>query len=817
MKRLIHLIFLLLTVSFTTHLRAQLPEDFPSITTELSGETGDGPVFLAVATEVEGVGYYLILLENDGTILNYKELADDYAYDFKMQPNGQLSYAKFLSHHSYTGGGNVIHRIMDRDLNQVDSIQLQNGYIAEAHDFQALPNGHFLAFGYYLTKVDMSEIIDGAHPAAFVSGGIVQEFDSDKNLVWQWRSWDHYDFEDYNYNVNRSKGEYVSAFHLNTIGLDYDGHLLLASPSWTMKINRQTGETIWNLGGDDNEFSFVGIDSVDAVGHLTGHAFYRLENGNYLIYDNGGRRNPNPSSEVHEYSLDQENKVATHVWTYARTEDEIAGWHRGNAYRLPNGNTIIGWGGADGDPIPTATEVDENGNVVFEAFFDNPEVESYRAFRFDLDVNTPYASDWHEIITPGGDYDFIQGDTLDTGIAVHVDDRTGDGYNTLEISRYNHAPMYPVFPGRAPMVYAKRIMMETTGISSISGQIIFNVDAFNIYNPEDIVIYRRDFEGNGLFIPLATSYNHVTGEISADFDAAGEFIIAWPELAEVALPAKPVYPIMGEKVNQELPITMEWAPDGFFEEFNLQIATDEDFTTVVLDETVEYASVFDFSTATDNTNYYWRVKTLNGAGESVWSDTAYFTTSAPMIEVRSPNGAEEWQVGLDYWIKWNDNLEEDVIVELYKNGVFDQVIDTVESKGAFEWSLPLDLATGTDYSIQISSLVDESILDVSDAYFTIMDTTGTFIDSPEFSDRNFDIYPNPSEGKVHVSYRLDTPSQVSVRLFDLTGRLTRVLYEGFQSPGLNEVTGNLESVESNPYVVELRVGNEVARRIIIIN
>ncbi len=40
--------------------------------------------------------------------------------------------------------------------------------------------------------VDMSKIVPGGNPNATVTGLIVQEIDENKNVVFQWRSWDHF-------------------------------------------------------------------------------------------------------------------------------------------------------------------------------------------------------------------------------------------------------------------------------------------------------------------------------------------------------------------------------------------------------------------------------------------------------------------------------------------------------------------------------------------------------------------------------------------------------------------------------------------------
>ncbi|MGC9344218.1 MAG: arylsulfotransferase family protein, partial [Bacteroidales bacterium] len=693
----------------------QLPDDFPSITTIKSGETAPGYIFLTVSADVEGVGYYVFMMDDDGNPVLHKKLEDDYSYDFKVQPNGLLSYAQFLSHHSYTGGGNCIHMVLDEEMNVVDSFQLKNGYIAEAHDFQLLPNGHVLAFGYYLTQMDLSDIVDGGYPNAMVSGGIVQELDNDKNVVWQWRSWDHYDHTDYSFG-RRSSQQTVSEFHLTTINLDTDGHMFLGTPSWTKKINRQTGEIMWHLGGDENEFSFIGVDSLEAVSDLTGHAFYRLENGNVLIYDNGPRRGSG-TSEAHEYMLDEVNKITTKVRTFT-PETDIAAWHRGNAQRLPNENTLVGWGGASGDPIPTCTEFDSLGNTVFEAFFDNPDVESYRAVKFPYPPMPKYEA-YIEEAGLGNIYEFLQGDTLDIGITVELNDLVSVGYNELIVTTYDYAPRFPDFETRAPMVLPQRIVLSEYSINFIGGEISFDAEMFNLPNPENITVYVRPTEGEGTFLPLTTSWNPVKGELTAEFDGFGEYIFTYPDVEPIVMKPQPQSPEAGTPVNFGLPLILEWSQDGFFTNFSLQVATDADFNKIVLDETGIMATIYEMDELDVNTDYFWRVKMSNDAGESDWSEPGWFTTAAPYLELIAPNGNEVLSRGLDYFIEWKTNFAENVILDLYKDGEMIMNIDTVENIDAYRWSLPADLDSACNYHISIRALHNSMIQDVSDTTFSI--------------------------------------------------------------------------------------------------
>lgn len=699
---------------YAQEVNPNLPANFPAITTHIydANAIGEGNIYLAVASDVPGVGYYLMIVDNDGAPVWYKELSDDYAYDFKMQPNGLLSYAQLFHHHSYSGGGDAIHMILDEDFAEIDSFEPGNGYVAESHDFQWLSNGHVLLFGYYMTQMDLSGLVDGGYPNAMVSGGVVQELDADHNVVFQWRTWDHYSPEEMSW--TRAGGPEVSQFHLNTINMDVDGNLFIGTPLWVKKISRQTGQIMWHLGGDENEFTFVGIDPDEAEGHFGGHAFHRLENGNVLIYDNGGRKGSS-SSQVHEYRLDEENKTAEHVWTYV-PDPPVSGWHRGNAQRLPNGNTLIGWGGDGSDHGPVCTEVTSEGEKVFELFFDDPDVESYRAFRLPLRDDISSSQVMMSFVGIG-DHRFKYG-KVDTGITIRVNGFTGSGYNAMGVRRLPLAPLYPTFEGPVPVVVPVRIQVGASGIITIDGRISFDVAKFNIEDPNKVTIYLRDPDTDEPFVALPTTYNPATNQVRADMTAFGEFILGEPDLEHIALAPLLIAPCPEATVNEAQPVTLDWTPTGFVRSYHLQVATDPNFAVLVVDEPALVETPYTLETVQAGATYYWRVSTTNDAGASQWSETS-FTTIPPMVQVTAPNGSEQWQRGIEYFIQWDDNLTEDVVIELYKGGSLVQTIATASSTGAYRWEVDLALEAGDDYSIRIKSSTDETEADVSDGVFTI--------------------------------------------------------------------------------------------------
>ncbi|MCC6865482.1 MAG: aryl-sulfate sulfotransferase [Ignavibacteria bacterium] len=217
----------------------------------------------------------------------------------------------------------------------------------------------------------MSLIIPGGHTNATVIGLIVQEIDQQNNVLFQWRSWDHMQITDATQeNLLDSVIDYV---HGNAIEPDNDGNLLISSRHLDeiTKINKTTGAIIWRLGGKNNMFTIN-----DDIPFSHQHDIRRISNGNITFFDNGNFRFPEYSRAA-EYSLDETNHIATRVWQFHRDPQAISSWG-GNAQRLPNGNTLIAWGGC----VNTVTEVKHDGTVVFEGSY-VPGIFTYRGYKYD--------------------------------------------------------------------------------------------------------------------------------------------------------------------------------------------------------------------------------------------------------------------------------------------------------------------------------------------------------------------------------------------------------------------------------------------------
>lgn len=360
--------------------------DFPPIITHVISDTmSDGYVFL---TPGEPYNESLLILDNNGEPVYYKQAPDsDLFYDFKVQPDGSLTY---------------IH--IDRDVNSSGvpyyssgaAYQMDNTYTTinsfvpvgdssikmDEHELQMLPNGNAMFLIEERRTVDMTDVITGGRPNAVAIDMVIQEVDPENNLLFDWNGGDYYDVVDIA-KPDELEDQTIDYMHSNSIEIDHDGNILLSSRELNevSKIDYETGELMWRMGGNNNQFTLLGDDQFFSFQHDA----RRVSTDTITVFDNIWNFDNyySSNSRVLEYRLDEENLTAELIWEYEHPGG-VWSWIMGNAQRQPNGNTMIGWGSGGYNGVRERrlfSEVSADGELLFDV-----EIEgygSYRAFRFD--------------------------------------------------------------------------------------------------------------------------------------------------------------------------------------------------------------------------------------------------------------------------------------------------------------------------------------------------------------------------------------------------------------------------------------------------
>ena len=168
-----------------------LPNNFVPLNIDSVNNPSSGCIFYTPFGFPGWKPTYLIISDDYGTPIFYRK-TEGATFDFKKLNNGNLAYFELGPNKYY---------MMDSSYNVIDSLYMQNGYVTDLHDVVVLKNKHSLLLSYDYEHVAMDTVVEGGDSNATVIGIILQELDENKNVVFQWRSWDHFKITDATYDI----------------------------------------------------------------------------------------------------------------------------------------------------------------------------------------------------------------------------------------------------------------------------------------------------------------------------------------------------------------------------------------------------------------------------------------------------------------------------------------------------------------------------------------------------------------------------------------------------------------------------------------
>ncbi|MEM6610799.1 MAG: aryl-sulfate sulfotransferase [Cyanobacteria bacterium P01_C01_bin.72] len=344
------------------------PDRFPAIDIEIVDNPYPGKKLLTngnnpFLSNIDRFHSYVAEIDkHTGKLLLYRRILTK-AYLFQSQANG-YSY-RILEKIGVNGGGHSgTHYLCDRNLKVVDSFRIDfPKSTTDLHEFLLLENGNALLLSYQSRQLDLSGI--GGNKKALVYDPLIVEQTPSGEIKWCWNGKDYFDLNDIDNSTNSPDVDInaipplqVDYAHANALSLFSDRNILLSLKhlNCLIKINRQTKEIIWCIGGDKcsrNQFTFID-DPYN--GFSQQHSARILPNNNLLLFDNGTLHSRKESRAV-EYEIDEQNFTAKLIWSYSNNQHTPA---QGSVERLPNGNTLIGWGFAT---KPFVSEITPQGAV----------------------------------------------------------------------------------------------------------------------------------------------------------------------------------------------------------------------------------------------------------------------------------------------------------------------------------------------------------------------------------------------------------------------------------------------------------------------
>ena len=267
------------------------------------------------------------------------------------------------------------YEIYDQRYRKIAEVQAGAGLQGDLHEFTLTPQGTALltAYGTATGKIPNPDG-QGQRSGAYYYC-CAQEVDiATGRLLLNWRSDEHVPFSaSRRLPTPDDPTDPWDYFHMNSIQVDpTDGNLIVSSRNlWQVyKVARQTGRTLWRMGGIGTDFEVPRHAHFAFQHHVTPH-----DDGVYTIFDNeSGPPDVSKQSRGLVLHVDEVHRRVRFVRQYHH-RPSILSDALGSVQLLPAGSAFVGWGESS-----YFTEYNAHGGVVLDAHLSGG-VVSYRAFQ----------------------------------------------------------------------------------------------------------------------------------------------------------------------------------------------------------------------------------------------------------------------------------------------------------------------------------------------------------------------------------------------------------------------------------------------------
>lgn len=179
----------------------------------------------------------------------------------------------------------------------------------------------------------------------------------------------------------------------------------------------------------------------------------------------------------------------------------------------------------------------------------------------------------------------------------------------------------------------------------------------------------------------------------SDWSAGTSFttVVVEPDLPGAVTVTGPV----DESTGLSLTPDFSWEAEEFADSYNFQLATDESFSTIVVDSVGISGTAFAVTEDLDNlTEYFWRVRGQNSDGTGSWSAVQSFTTiiEVPAVVALSTPADEAVDVSTTPSLSWGESdRAAEYTVQLSASSDFStNLVDSVVTSASFDVETTLE-------------------------------------------------------------------------------------------------------------------------------
>ncbi len=316
------------------HTLRLLPETFPEYTVEGEGKT-EGDYYM---TTYDLSDNYLMKLNNKGDLIFYMAVTKEdeegnivstNALDFRKQYNSRgiarYTYMPYLGDVFADGDCGGINpgcvRVLDKNYELIDEVYYkdENGedVMIDPHGFIWIDDGHYILTAYKREVINTPEELGAQDNKADLAVLYIEEI-KDGKVLWEFCS---KDYEKFLYQSNgivldECAEKCQDYMHFNSMYIDQDDNLVVSCRHLNsiLKISREDGSLMWQLGGSDDEF---GLTDEQLFSYQ--HSIIVNEDGSYMLFDNANdavESGKAKYSSVARYKVDEDAKKVTEYERY---------------------------------------------------------------------------------------------------------------------------------------------------------------------------------------------------------------------------------------------------------------------------------------------------------------------------------------------------------------------------------------------------------------------------------------------------------------------------------------------------------------------
>ncbi len=318
---------------------AGLPPEFPDLTfSEYDEDRVQEGGYIITSLIAASDTSWLAIFDRDGDVVWYLETEPGHAVGTVIPSlDGKSLISVYNDLYQVTDISGTLRVSMD------GSEQIVTRNVLGHHDFAELPDGNIAWLSMEVREVEvegevMSVLADTIEEAP-------EGFDQEVGFTHIFSYFDDYypvyvpcehfyaqlyglEANDWSHANSLMYNEEDDAFYVLTKNLDA-----------LTKVDRQTGEIIWELGGKHNQFTVIGgEEELWSHGHMS-----QIWDGGFVIFDNGYHHYEEDNySRVVEYALDEENMTIEKVWEFNDPSSPLI-LRLGDGMRLRDGNYLTSW------------------------------------------------------------------------------------------------------------------------------------------------------------------------------------------------------------------------------------------------------------------------------------------------------------------------------------------------------------------------------------------------------------------------------------------------------------------------------------------